>query len=239
MSSLKRLSRRIAQARIVQQSAGIAAAEYLRLVWKTSTVIYEPAEMYDRMIPQLPLIITMWHGQHFLMPFLRKDQPVRVLISRHRDGEINAIAAERLGIGTIRGSGDMARRFDRKGGVGAFKTMLAAIHEGFTVATTADVPKIARVAGFGVIKLAQYSGRLICPVAIASSRRIDLNNWDRSAINLPFSRIGFVGAEPIQVPEDADETRLEECRQALESALNAATDRAYAIVDDRRGARRE
>ena len=41
----------------------------------------------------------------------------KVLISRHRDGEINAVAAERLGIGTIRGSGTHGPDFAKKGGV--------------------------------------------------------------------------------------------------------------------------
>ena len=36
----------------------------------------------------------MWHGQHFMSPFFWREQHrVKVLISRHRDGEINAIAA--------------------------------------------------------------------------------------------------------------------------------------------------
>jgi lysophospholipid acyltransferase (LPLAT)-like uncharacterized protein len=235
MPLLKRLIKRLTQSRFVQTTAGTVAAEYLRLVWKTSKVIVEPADIYDRMNLQLPVILAMWHGQHFLVPFVRQDQPAKVLISRHRDGEINAIAAERLGIGTIRGSGDMDRRFDRKGGVGAFKAMLTAIEDGWSMALTADVPKISRVAGAGVIKLAQYSGRVICPVAVASSRRIELDNWDRSAINLPFSRIGVVAGDEVRVPEDADNDQLEACRLALEASLNRATDRAYAIADHTTG----
>ena len=38
-----------------------------------------------------------------------------------------AYAAERLGIGTVRGSGDHGRRFDLKGGVGAFREMVRAL----------------------------------------------------------------------------------------------------------------
>ena len=56
----------------------------------------------------MPAIIAMWHGQHFMAPFIKRQDPrhrTKVLISRHRDGEINARAAERLNIGTIRGSG--------------------------------------------------------------------------------------------------------------------------------------
>lgn len=231
MSLLKRFTR----SPLVQKSIGVLAAEYLRLVWHSSTIVIEPADIYERVIPELPVIIAMWHGQHFLVPFVRHNQRAKVLISRHRDGEINAIAAERLGVGTIRGSGDMGHRFDRKGGVGAFKAMLTAIDEGCSVALTADVPKISRVAGAGIIKLAQHSGRMICAVAVATSRRIDLNNWDKSAINLPFSRIAVVAGEPIYVPSDADEEGLEACRLRLQTALNAATERAHAIVDGRTG----
>ena len=210
------------------------AAEYLRLVWKTSAVVLDPPDIYERVIPELPVIIAMWHGQHFLMPFVRRDYRAKVLISRHRDGEMNAIAAERLGVGTIRGSGDMGRRFDRKGGVGAFKAMLDALEEGCSMALTADVPKISRVAGAGIIKLAQLSGRMLVPVAITTSRRIELNSWDRSAVNLPFSRIGIVAGELIRVPADAEDASLESYRVALQATLNAATERAHAIADRRR-----
>ena len=71
--------------------------------------------------------------------------------------------------------------------------MLERSEEGYNVALTADVPKVARVAGLGVVKLAQYSGRPIYAVAIATSRRIELDNWDRTAINLPFGRIAMRG----------------------------------------------
>jgi len=38
---------------------------------------------------------------------------------------------------------------------------------------TADVPKVSRVAGLGIVKIAQMSGRPIYPVAIATRRRGD------------------------------------------------------------------
>ena len=99
------------------------------------------------------------------------------------------------------------------------------------MALTADVPKVSRVAGLGIIKLASTTGRPIFPVALATSRRIMLDNWDRSAINLPFSRGATVVADPIRVPADADPEVLEQARSALEQSLNAATERAYAIAD--------
>ena len=109
--------------------------------------------------------------------------------------------------------------------------MLQALADGYNVALTADVPKISRVAGLGVVKLARDSGRPIYPVAIASSRRVELNNWDRSAINLPFSRLVGVVGEPVRVSSEADDAGLEAARHAVEISLNAATARAYAIAD--------
>ena len=178
------------------------------------------------------MILAFWHGQHFMMPFIKtkKSHRAKVLISRHRDGEFNAIAAERLGVGTIRGSGDHDGAFHRKGGVGAFREMLQTLEEHCNVATTADVPKRSRVAGLGVIMLARESGRPILPVAMATSRFIRLNNWDATTINLPFGRGAFVGVDPISVPPDADADTMERLRAQLEAGLNEVSRRAYALV---------
>jgi len=224
-------SRRIARSPLVQKFIGRLAAEYLRLVWCTSRLTIEPADLYEAVEAYQPVIVAMWHGQHFMAPFLSRGHRVKVLISRHRDGEINAYAAQQLGIETVRGSGDHGRRFDLKGGVGAFKSMLMALEEGYNMALTADVPKVARVVGLGIIKLGQLSGRPIYPVAVATSRRLVLNNWDRSAINLPFGRVAIVSSDPVLVPADADDAMREQCRAMLERGLSQVTDRAYEIVD--------
>lgn len=228
-----RFSRRIINTPWVQRAIGIAAAEYLRLVWKTSRFTLEPPDFYKLYDVHQPVIIAMWHGQHFMLPFFRSGYRVNVLISRHADGEINAVAAERLGVGTVRGSGDHARRFQIKGGVAAFKGMLDTLADGCNMALTADVPKISRVVGLGIIKLASESGRPIFPVALATSRRIVLDSWDRSEINLPFSHGAVIVGTPIRVPLNADAPALEQARSTLETALNGVTDRAHAVADRR------
>jgi len=233
MPSLKRLTASPA----FQETVGTLAAGYLKLVWHTSRVTLEPANIYDTV--QMPAIIAMWHGQHFMAPFIKRPERghrAKVLISRHRDGEINARAAMRLGIGTIRGSGAHNGEFHRKGGAVAFTEMLEALKEGYNVALTADVPKVSRVAGMGVVKLAQHSGRPIYPVALATQRRIEFDNWDKSAFNLPFGRLAMVASDPIFVAREADDAALEAARQEVERGLNHATARAYEIAD--RGTRR-
>jgi lysophospholipid acyltransferase (LPLAT)-like uncharacterized protein len=211
---------------------GSLAAGFLRLVWRTSRFSFDPPDVYEIVEPQMPAIFAFWHGQHFMTAFVKtkESQRVKVLISRHRDGEYNAIAAERLGIGTIRGSGDHGSAFHRKGGVGAFKEMVRALEQGYNVALTADVPKRSRVAGLGIIMLARESGRPIMPFAMVTSRYRRLKNWDRTTINLPFSRGALVGGEIIMVPADATPELMEALRVRLEASLNDATVRAYAQV---------
>lgn len=230
------LPKRVTTAPWAQKAIGISACNYLRLVWKTSRFTYEPVDLYDRVRPELPVIVAVWHGQHFLASFLKRDEHrVKVLISRHRDGEINAIIAERLGAETIRGSGDHNREFLRKGGLGAFRQMHNALREGYNIVMTADVPKVSRKAGLGIAMLARASGRPIFPAAIATNRRVELDNWDRSAVNLPFSRGAVVVGEAIRVDAEAGDVALEAARLQVETQLNIVTARAYALVDRRPG----
>jgi lysophospholipid acyltransferase (LPLAT)-like uncharacterized protein len=233
-----RLSTRIFRKPFVQRSIASLAANYLRLVNATSPLAFDPPDPFARYIHLNPVIFTMWHGQHFMLPFARIfDFDARVLISRHHDGEINALVANRLGVKTIRGSTarDPSRLLE-KGGMVGFLEMKAALEEGACVSMTADISNLApRRAGLGIVSLARVSGRPIVPVAYATSRRIDVTSWDRSTINLPFSRAVCAIGEPIAVPADADSALLEEKRLLVETTLNEATLRAYRIVDRRHG----
>jgi lysophospholipid acyltransferase (LPLAT)-like uncharacterized protein len=235
---LKKVLRNVLRSSWVQRAVGLLAAEYLRLVWLTNKFNFDPPGVYGIVEPEMPAIFAFWHGQHFMAAFIKTKESYRakVLISMHRDGEFNAIAVERLGIGTVRGSGDHGSAFHRKGGVGAFKEMVRALEEDYNMALTADVPKRSRVAGRGIIMLARETGRPIMPFAMATSRFIRLDNWDRTTINLPFGRGALVGIEPIVVPPDADAETMEKLRVQLEANLNEATRRAYVQVGRPEGA---
>jgi len=216
----------------LQHAVGFLAAEYLRLVWWTNKFSIDPPGVYALVEAQMPAIFAFWHGQHLMAPFIKTKPSYRakVLISLHRDGEFNAITAQRLGIDTVRGSGDHGSAFNRKGGVGAFMEMVRSLGDGYNMALTADVPKRSRVVGLGVIMLARESGRPIMPFAMATSRFIRLNNWDRTTINLPFGRGALVGGEMMSVPPDADAEIMAKLRAQLEASLNEATRKAYAQV---------
>ena len=224
----------ILKTRVAQETLGRMLAGYLRLVQRTNRIVFEPADIYDDVRPELPVIFAMWHGQHIMIPFARPDwMPACSLVSRHGDGGFNAVALRELGIGAIRGSGALGKKIREKGGASAFLAMVRRLAAGDTMVLTADVPKRARIVGPGIIALARASGRPIRAVAVVTSRRIDFNSWDRASIGLPFGRCAIVVGEPILVARDADEATQEAARLALQASLDDVHARGYAIVGSR------
>jgi len=64
--------RRIRTNRGVQIALGTTFAYYFKMVAHTSRFVVEPADIYEKIEDNLPLIMTFWHGQHFLTPFVMK-----------------------------------------------------------------------------------------------------------------------------------------------------------------------
>jgi lysophospholipid acyltransferase (LPLAT)-like uncharacterized protein len=212
--------------------AGFLLANYGRLVRATNRIVYEPgAGFFDPFDRNRAVIVALWHGEHFLAPFLgRKGDRLTPLVTYHRDGEILARAGRYYGVNYLRGSGDNGKEFMRKKALQAFTGMLRELKSGGSVIVTADVPKISRVAGLGIVTLAKYSQCPILPVAMTTSRFIRLSNWDRTCFSLPFGRMAVARGDEIRLARDADDATLERARQQVEHALNAATERAYALA---------
>lgn len=210
---------------------GGALAGYLKLVQATNRFTLAPDDFYGRVDAHWPAIIAMWHGQHFMVPFGKRPQDqYRVLISRHGDGGINAIACRHFGIEAIRGAGGRPEDMHRKGGVAGLREMLRALKDNCSVTVTADVPKIARVAGPGIIMLAKMSGRPILPFTVVTSRRIQFNSWDRASLGKPFGRGAMVLGEAISVARDADDAAIETARLRLQDELDRIHAEAYRMV---------
>ena len=223
--------RTIGRSRAMQEAGGLLLARYLGLVRATNSFTVDPSDIYGELLPVTPFIGAMWHGQHFMAPFLRRPQDrAASLVSKSRDGELNAIALRRLGIRPVRGSGARGRDQRSKGGAAALRAMLKALADGENVFLTADVPKIARRCGEGIVTLARMSGRPIVPVAVATSRRLEFDSWDRASIGLPFGRGAIVAGSAIRVARDADAGALEAARLAVEAELDRVNARACARV---------
>lgn len=230
---------RFARTEFMRDALATVVAASLRFVNWSSRTVYVPRPTADVFADFAPLIVTAWHGQAFMLPFVRPEGfAVDVLASRHADGELIARALVRLGCGVIRGSGaPEPGRMHEKGAVASFRAMKAALDQGRSVALTADFLKTARrQVGPGIIALARLSGRPIMPVAFVSSRRREIgSSWDRTTISLPFGRAVCVIGEPLWVPREADEALVDAARADLEARLNDAAARAAAIADRRSG----
>ena len=223
--------RRLQQSEFFLDAVGKLGARHIRAVYATSKVIREPADTDSYLENLNPMIVAMWHGQFLLLPLIKpKTVPVSNMVAKHADGEIIGRTLLHFDMGLIRGAGAGESGKDR-GGAGALRAALKALKANTTVAMTTDIPPgPARVAGMGIVTLARMSGRPIVPLAMATDRFITLPTWSRFTINLPFSNLAMVAGEPIHVPRDADESTMEEFRQEVEAAMNAATARAYELA---------
>jgi len=215
-----------------EEALGWALAQWLRLVQRTNRFVVEPGDLASNLGAHHPAVVAMWHGQHAMIPFARTPQMTKAcaMVSRHRDAGMQAVALRRLNVEPIRGSGAHGDKVREKGGARALIGLRKKLEEGATIAMTADVPKIARVAGLGIVTLARISARPIIPVAVVTSRRLDFKSWDRASLGLPFGRGAIVVGEPIHVAANANEQEMEAARLAVQNGLDEVHARAYARV---------
>jgi lysophospholipid acyltransferase (LPLAT)-like uncharacterized protein len=110
-------------------------------------------------------IFCFWHGRLLMMPFANLRGKGKVLISRHRDGELIARVMNFFNLGTIRGS-------FRKGTVSSIREIISNLNEGYDVAITPDGPKGPRyTVKDGIVELARLTGKSIVPITYSASKK--------------------------------------------------------------------
>ena len=174
-------------------------------------------------------IFALWHGHMLPLVVRHRAQGVRILVSEHRDGEVIARIAGRLGLATIRGSSS-------RGAARALLAMCDVLADGGTVAVTPDGPRgPARSFASGTIVAAHRSGAPIIAIGVAASRAWYLRSWDAFMIPKPFARVVIAYSDPMFV-EAADARAAANQTAAYELALNDAVAAArHAVSRDARG----
>jgi lysophospholipid acyltransferase (LPLAT)-like uncharacterized protein len=223
-----------------QAIAGRLIARYFHAVWATSNVAIYPQDALITLKKMTPCIMAAWHGQRFITPFaLPSEEGFRVLLANGVFGSIYAHMCTQLGLNVIRGSAGSPRDMHRNGGYSAYRQMLEALNANDSIAITADIPKVARRAGPGIIALARHSGRPIIPLAAVTTGRLILTyRWDKTSINLPYSCAAVVFGGPVLVNNIKDRPYLETKRKELEDGLNTADALAHTLLAQRHTARR-
>jgi hypothetical protein len=89
-------------------AAGIASA--IRFVRRTNRIAPGSESIDSFLDVKSNTIYVLWHGQHLLAPaFVPKGQKLPTMFSKSADAELNALAAQRLGLEPVRGSGGRGR----------------------------------------------------------------------------------------------------------------------------------
>lgn len=137
---------RIARSRAAQESLGFLGASYLKLVRRTNRFSLDPPDAYEWLTPLRPFIAAMWHGQHLMVPFVRRPQDrVATMVSRSVDGGVNTAVLERFGVRVMRGSG--ARRASDVWAKGGVRPCAAASRRWKTVNRSPSAPTCRRCRG--------------------------------------------------------------------------------------------
>lgn len=216
--------------------AGRALHAYLDFVQRTTR--FKPAipgaRPWER--SREPFIALTWHGQQMLsLAALDGASQVAILASLHFDGSVVASVVGRAGFQVIRGSGTQSRaKIQAKRAIPAFFEMREALRDGISLLLTADVPKVARVAGQGAVQLARATGRPIYLFAAVTSARVELDNWDKASIALPFGRGCILWSEPLYVRRSADEREMSLIALEISSQLDELHATARRLLDQRR-----
>jgi lysophospholipid acyltransferase (LPLAT)-like uncharacterized protein len=201
---------------------------YLNFALRTTRWTLDGQEHFRPFGAGAPAVFAFWHEFLPLMPALAliahklpfyRPLPIHTLVSRHRDGRFIGAVVRRFGIEPILGSSS-------RGGATGLRNLLAVLRQGDMIGITPDGPRgPRREAAFGVAQLAALSGVPVVPLAARTSRRIQLNTWDRMPVPLPFGRGVVVCGPAISVPRNA----WREAVPMITEALNQAADRAETL----------
>lgn len=192
--------------------AGVTLIRLLAMTWRMRPVNDEGLRAARESGQRV--IFTLWHGE--LLPLLwhHRKQGVAVVISEHRDGEIIAQIAERLGYTTVRGSSS-------RGGGRALIGLMRAIEGGRDGAVTPDGPRgPAHVFAPGAAIAAQRTGVPLQPLRASATRAWRLKSWDRFLVPKPFATVRVVYG-PLTSVDAASPREAAEQAPMLQAVLDA------------------
>lgn len=205
------------------------------LFFGTARVRYLDKHHFDGFLDHGRPIIWACHHQGVLMlPFHLRAPRLGwriAMVSASTDGDLIADTMALFGQHAARGS-------STRQGRAALDVMIEALNEGnarggvpYHGLFTVDGPRgPAGTAKMGAITLAKATGLPIVPVNWWARPRIELPNWDRTLLPVPFGRMAIGYEEPLWVPADATPEQMETARAELERRLRRALDKAKAAL---------
>lgn len=171
------------------------------------------------------MILAFWHNRQIgILAIIGMLEPIKVLVSRHGDGEIIARIVARFGIGSVRGS-------STRGNVAALRRLVTETHSSH-IAITPDGPIGPRYTlKDGIIGLAAITRRPIFWISFGVDRAWVFDSWDRFILPKPFAKLRFRSGGPIRVDKSMTEVELAAAFVELETEMRDQT----ALLDEEEG----
>tara|TARA_B100000965_G_scaffold244452_1_gene205150 strand:+ start:629 stop:1306 length:678 start_codon:yes stop_codon:yes gene_type:complete len=205
----------------------ILGALYIHLVFFTSNVKLKNRRNIDGALKKnKSFIYSFWHDQLLMCPLTwDSNSEIKVLISKHRDGDIITKVISILGFGSIRGSTNKPEKNKNKGSLRALRQIIKSLNNNISIGISPDGPKGPRHrVSDGIIHIARLSEKEIIPVGIGFKKKWILNTWDRFIIPKIFNEICFVWGKPMKVSKNSRQSL--KLKKELETLMNKLTTEA-------------
>lgn len=206
---------------------GVLGAIFIRLLFSTVS-IREIPDNYSKKLKRQGknVIYAFWHSFMLVPGYAARNLGIKVLISRHTDGEYVTHISRQLGFDAVRGS-------TTRGGVDALLKMTRDTDKGASFIITPDGPKGPRfIVQPGIIFLGQKTGLPIIPVSLGLTNYWELPSWDRFRLPKPFSKALVIYGDPIIIPPKLEKSEREVYRKLLEKVLIEMGNEAERMVAD-------
>lgn len=207
---------------------GFLGSNFARILFSTVKIEEKPVGCPLQLKSQgKNVIYAYWHAFMLIPGYVARNLGIKVLISRHMDGEYITHISRQLGFDAVRGS-------TTRGGVEALLNMVRNTDKGTSFIITPDGPRGPRfIVQPGIIFLAQKTGFPIIPVSLGLTSYWELPSWDRFRIPKPFSKAIIIYGDPIIVPPKLEKSGIERYRTLVEKELIKIGDEAESIVKGR------
>ena len=213
--------------RLIQTLISLIGSIYVLTVYKTSKVNLKNRKKIENLLERKEsFIYSFWHDQLLMCPLTwQSNSSIKVLISKHRDGDIIAQLISNLGYEAIRGSTHKTNKIKNKGGLLSARKMIKSLKNGISIGISPDGPKGPRhKVSEGILSISRLSKSVILPVGIGFKKKWVLNTWDKFIIPKPFNEITVVWGDPISAI--TNEKNNHQFKIKLESKMNNLTAQA-------------
>ncbi|MBI2900677.1 MAG: lysophospholipid acyltransferase family protein [Planctomycetes bacterium] len=197
--------------RILAGAAGALVPGLLDLYFSTCRVHLVGPDLERERIGGRPPVGAILHKHFLFVAHHFRDRRCVVIVSRSKDGEIITRACERMGTIVVRGSSS-------RGGAQGLLRLIDYGRRGYPISIIVDGPRgPAGVSKMGVVIAAKETGNPILPLGIVAESAFEFDNWDRTAIPRPYSRIAIRYGDPVEVPHDASPGECERIRLGVDA----------------------